>query len=186
MRYIANCFILVFVLGLGSMFCELATANIPENNGMSKSVDGITMVLAFKAEKIKKGINDLEIVLHDEKDQALGKANVRISAGFDDGIDMSNMVMPEPRFTVLTEGNEQGHYVGNADFTSAGKWNLKIRFTVQGQEKKTELNIVVVDNGPNWAVIGGFSAIITLIIIVAGITKHRSTRKEVSQLADRA
>ncbi len=186
MRYTRKWFILVFILGMSSTGFELAFASNSENhNGMNNSVDGISATLVFKADKIKKGINELEIVLHDEKDKALGKANVKISASIDDGIDMSNMVMPEPKFTVLKEGNEQGNYSGNIDFTSTGKWIVKILFTVKGQEKKTEFNVAVVETGSNRGVIGGFAGIITLIIVVAGITKHRSAKKEVPQSAAR-
>jgi hypothetical protein len=95
----------------------------------------------------------------------------------DDG-DMGGMKMDDskPKVIDFKAGHEKGEYTGNVHFSDKGKWKIKTEFMVQDKQKMIDFDVDVVDEGPNWFIIGGFSAVIAIIIISAGVTKKKNIK----------
>jgi len=86
------------------------------------------------------------------------------------------MAEDKPMMIALKEGSNKGEYSGMVDFKNKGKWIINATFDVQGQEKNIDLDFDVQSAGPNWLIIGGFSGVIVLIIVIAAINKKKSIK----------
>lgn len=143
---------------------------------IDKQVDGINASIMFNSEEVKTGNNDFTIMLKDKDNQPISNADVKVTVEMDGSMDMSSHDMGNSKTmsTQLKEGSEKGEYVGSANFTDKGTWNIKTMFTVNGQDKNTTFNIDVVSGGPNWLIVGGFSGVIVLIIVIAALKKKKA------------
>jgi len=145
---------------------------------IDKQVDGVKASLTFTNEKLKPGNNEFTISLLDKNGKPLSNANLKVTADMDRSMDMGNdgMSKDEPMMIDLKEGTQKGEYSGMVDFKNNGKWIINATFDVEGQEKNIDLNFDVQSAGPNWLIIGGFSGVIVLIIVVAAIRKKKSIK----------
>ncbi len=141
-----------------------------------KQVDSINASIMFNSEEVKTGNNDFTIMLKDKDNQPISNADVKVTVGMDGSMDMSSHDMGDSKTmsTELKEGSEKEEYVGSANFTDKGTWNVKTMFTANGQDKNTIFNVDVVSSGPNWFIIGGFLGAIVLIIVIAALKKKKA------------
>ncbi|APM38879.1 FixH family protein [Clostridium kluyveri] len=141
-----------------------------------KQVDGINASIMFNSEEVMTGSNDFTIMLKDENNQPISNADVKVTVEMDGSMDMSSHDMGDSKTmaTELKESSEKGEYMGSADFTNKGTWDVKTMFTVNGQDKNTTFNVDVVSSGPNWFIIGGFLGVIVLIIVIAALKKKKA------------
>lgn len=163
---------LVVVLSLQG----LTFASVGEN-GVEKEVDGLKVELAFMEGEAKSGNNEIMVKLHNEKDEPLADAKVKLTADMDrkpetHGMDMQKF---EPIVVELESSHEEGQYMGEINLSDSGEWIFKVSIITEGQEKNVDFDLDVVKGGPNWAVIGGFSGFIILIIIIAAVKKGKKT-----------
>lgn len=168
---------LVFTLILVLSFSTLAFAGTTGTQ-INKEVDGVKASLTFVSEKLKPGKNEFTISLLDKNGQPLTNANLKVTADMDRSTDMAGdgMEKDEPMMLDLKEGSHEGEYIGIADFKTKGKWIVTATLDLQGQEKTIEFDVNVESSGPNFLIIGGFSAVIVLIIVIAAVSKKRSIK----------
>lgn len=163
---------LLFVLS----FSTLAFADTTGTQ-INKEVDGIKASLNFPSEKLKAGSNEFTISLLDKNGQPLTDANLKVTADMDRStMGMDGMEKDEPMMIDLKSGSNKGEYSGMVDLKTKGKWIIKATFDVQGQEKNIDLDFNVQSAGPNFLIIGGFSGVIVLIIVIAAINKKKSIK----------
>jgi len=143
---------------------------------INKTVDGVKASLTFATEKLKPGNNEFTISLLDKSGKPLSNANLKATAAMDTSTDMGGMKEDKPMMIDLKESSKKGEYTGMVDFKSKGKWIIKSTFDVQGQTKNIDLDVNVQSAGPNFLIIGGFSAVIVLIIVVAALNKKKSIK----------
>ena len=167
-------FVLTTILVLS--FSTLAFASTTGTQ-INKQVDGVKASLTFANEKLKPGSNEFTISLLDKNNQPLTDANLKVTADMDRS-DMGGdgMEKDEPMMIDLKEGSKKGEYSGIVDFEKNGKWIIKANFDVQGQEKTIDLDFNVESAGPNFLIIGGFSGLVVLIIVIAAINKKKSIK----------
>lgn len=166
---------LVFTLILTLSFSTLAFA-ATTGTQINKTVNGVKASLTFINEKLKTGSNEFTISLADKSGKPLSNANLKATAAMDTSTDMGGMKEDKPMMISLKEGTKKGEYTGMVDFKSKGKWIIKSTFDVQGQTKTIDLGVNVQSAGPNFLIIGGFSAVIVLIIVVAALNKKKSIK----------
>ena len=154
----------------------LSTTTLADGGGtkIEKNVDGIKIDLILNGDTINIGSNTLIIKLYDKKGRPLEDANVKVTADMP-GNNMNNMNMnnSKPDTIDFKAGHEKGEYTGSLNFSDKGDWRIKANFTTGSQEKMADFDVKVVSSGPNWFVIGGFLAVVVLIIIIAGISKNK-------------
>ena len=63
-----------------------------------------------------------------------------------------------------------------ADLKTKGKWIMKATFNADGQEKNIDLDFNVQSTGPNWLIIGGFSVVIIVVLVIAALNKKKSIK----------
>lgn len=141
-----------------------------------KQVDGINASIMFNSEEVITGSNDFTIILKDKDNQPISNADVKVTVEMNSSMDMSSHDMENSKTMAaeLKESSEKGEYIGSANFTDKGTWNVKTVFTVNGQDKNTTFNVDVVSSGPNWFIIGGFLGAIILIIVIAALKKKKA------------
>ncbi|MBU3158351.1 FixH family protein [Clostridium frigoris] len=166
-------FALTVILTLS--FSTLAFASTTGTQ-INKTVDGVKASLTFATEKLKPGSNEFTISLLDKDGKPLPNANLKATASMDNSTDMGGMKEDKPMMIDLKEGSKKGEYTGMADLKSKGKWVIKSTFDVQGQAKTIDLDVDVQSAGPNLLIIGGFSGVIVLIIVIAAINKKKSNK----------
>ena len=168
---------LVFTSILVLSFSALAFAATTDTQ-INKEVDGVKASLTFANEKMKTGSNEFTISLLDKNNQPLTNANLKVTADMDRSTDMGGdgMEKDKPMMIDLKEGSKKGEYSGMVDLKTKGKWIIKAAFALQGQEKNIDLDFNVQSAGPNYLIIGGFSVVIVLVIVVAAISKKRSIK----------
>jgi len=151
-----------------------ATTGTPIN----KQVDGVKASLTFASDKLKPGSNEFTLSLLDKDGQPLTNANLKITADMDRSTDMGNdgMAKDKPMMIDLKETSTKGEYSGMADLKTKGKWIMKATFNADGQEKNIDLDFNVQSTGPNWLIIGGFSCVIVLIVVLAAFNKKKSIK----------
>lgn len=145
------------------------------DNGTEKKVDGISIELSFKNDKVKTGDSDIMITLHDDKEQPVKDAKVTATAEMDKNMDM-DMKDSKPVAIEFNNSDEQGQYMGTINFTDKGKWIIKTTINLNGQEKKVDFDVDVAGSGPNWGIIGGFLGIVAVILVVAAVKKKQSVK----------
>ena len=143
---------------------------------VNKTVDGVKSSLTFATEKLKPGSNEFTITLLDKNGKPLSNPNLKATASMDTSTDMGGMKEDKPMIIDLKRSSKKGEYTGMVDFKSKGKWIIKSTFDVQGQVKNIDFDVNVLSAGPNFLIIGGFSAVIVLIIVVAAINKKKSIK----------
>ena len=143
---------------------------------VNKTVDGVKASLTFATEKLKPGSNEFTISLLNKDGKPLPNANLKATVAMDTSTDMGGMTEDKPMMINLKEGSKKGEYTGMVDFKSKGKWVIKSTFDVQGQAKTIDLAVDVQGAGPNFLIIGGFSGVIVLIIVIAAINKKKSNK----------
>ncbi|MGE5628232.1 MAG: FixH family protein [Solirubrobacterales bacterium] len=163
---------LIFVLGLSTM---VLADEMNMDKGVEKKVDGISIAMSFKDNKAKTGDNEIMVTLNDSNGQPISNASVTASAVMDKNMDM-NMDKSKPVAIDFEKGDANGQYMGKVNFTDKGKWIVKVTADVQGQQKEMDFNADVVDAGPNMMIIGGFTGVIALIIVLAAIGKKKSVK----------
>ncbi|MGV8980649.1 FixH family protein [Clostridium sp.] len=168
---------LVFTLILALSFSTLAFASTTGTQ-INKTVDNVKTSLTFATEKLKPGSNEFTISLLDKSGDPLPNANLKVTADMDRSTDMAGdgMEKDKPMMIDLKEGSKNGEYKGMVDFKSKGKWIIKTTFDVQGQAKIIDLDVNVQSAGPNFLIIGGFSGLIVLIIVIAALNKKKSIK----------
>ncbi|MFL0197953.1 FixH family protein [Clostridium sp. WILCCON 0269] len=148
-----------------------------EGKEIDKQVDGINASIMFNSEKVKTGNNDFTIMLKDKNNQPISNAAVKVTVEMDKSMNMNmNMGDSKTMATELKESSEKGEYMGSANFTDKGTWNVQTMFTVNGKDENTTFSVDVVKPGPNWFVIGGFSGAIVLIIVIVTLRKKKTRR----------
>lgn len=145
------------------------------DKGIEKKLDGISAELSFKNGKAQTGNGDIMITLHDGNNKPISDAAVSATAEMDKNMDM-NMKDSKPISIEFKNGDDQGQYMGSVNFTDKGKWIVKAKIKVQGQEKNVDFDVDVASTGPNWGIIGGFLGIVALIIIIAAVKKKQSAK----------
>ena len=145
---------------------------------IDKQVDGVKASLTFASEKLKPGSNEFTISLLDKDGKPLTDANLKVTADMDRSTDMAGdgMAKDKPMMIDLKEGSTKGEYSGMADLKTKGKWIIKATFDVQGQEKTIDLDFNVQSAGPNFLIIGGFTCVIVLVIVIAALNKKKSIK----------
>ena len=166
---------LVFTLILALSFSTLAFASTTGTQ-INKTVDGVKASLTFMNEKLKPGSNEFTISILDKDGKPLPNSNLKVTAAMDKSTDMGSMTEDKPMMMDLKEGSKKGEYTGMMDFKSKGKWILKSTFDVQGQAKNVDFDVDVQSAGPNFLIIGGFSGVIILVIVIAAINKKKSIK----------
>jgi len=163
---------LVFILTFStSVFAE----SMDMGKGIEQKVDGISVELSFKDEKVKTGKEDIMITLHDSNDKAIEDATVTATAEMDKDMTM-DMKSSEPIAIELKSSDEKGQYMGTVNFTDKGKWIVDTTINVSGEKKNVKFEVDVVSGGPNWGIIGGFLGVIVLIIVVAAVKKKQAVK----------
>ena len=82
----------------------------------------------------------------------------------------------KPMMIDLKKGSTKGEYSGMADLKTKGKWIIKATFNASGQEKNIDLDFNVQSAGPNFLIIGGFTVVIVLVIVIAAFNKKKSIK----------
>lgn len=159
---------------------------------INKTVDGIKVTLTFATEKLKLGNNDFTISILDKNGKPLPNANLKVTSYKDDPNGTSSMTstsgssdmaaMPgmsgmkasDMPMIALKDGSKKGEYTGTVNFKSMGKWIVESTIDVQGQPRNINFNVNA--QSPNFLIIGGFTGIIVLIIVVAAISKKKSNK----------
>ena len=168
-------FLLTSILVLSfSTLAFAATTGTP----ITKQVDGVKASLTFVSEKLKPGSNEFTLSLIDKDGKPLKDANLKVTADMDRSIDMAGdgMAKDKPMMIDLKEGSTKGEYLGMADLKTKGKWIIKATFNVGGQEKNIDLDFNVQSAGPNFLIIGGFTGVIVLVIVIAALNKKKSIK----------
>jgi len=168
-------FVLTSILVLSfSILAFAATTGTP----ITKQVDGVKASLTFASEKLKLGSNEFTISLLDKNGVALPDANLKVTADMDRSTDMGDdgMSKDKPMMIDLKEGSTKGKYSGMADLKTKGKWIMKATFNAGGQEKNIDLDFTVESSAPNYLVIGGFSVVIILVLVIAALNKKKSNK----------
>jgi len=166
---------LVFTLVLALSFSTLAFASTTGTQ-INKEVNGLKASLTFANEKLNPGSNEFTISILDKNGKPLPNANLKITAAMDTSTDMGGMTEDKPMMIDLKEGSKKGEYTGVVDFKTKGKWIIKSTFDVQGQPKNINFNFDVQSAGPNFLIIGGFSVVIILVIVIAALNKKKSIK----------
>ena len=164
---------LILVLSF-STFAFASTTGIQIN----KEVNGVKASLNFASEKLKPGNNEFVISLLDKNNQPITNSNLKVTADMDRSTDMSGdgMTKNKPMMIDLKKSSKMGEYSGMTDLNAKGKWIIKATFDVQGREKTIDFDFNVQSAGSNFLIIGGFSGVVVLIILIAAISKKRSIK----------
>lgn len=162
---------------LVSSFSTLAFA-ATTGTQINKQVDGVKASLTFANEKLKPGKNEFTITLLDKNNQPLRESNLKVTADMDRSTDMGGdgMEKDKPMIIDLKQGSKKGEYSGMVDLKTKGKWIIKTTFDVSGQQKTIDLDFNVQSAGPSFLIIGGFSGVIILILVIAIISKKKSIK----------
>ena len=166
---------LVFTLILALSFSTLAFASTTGTQ-INKVVDGVKSSLTFATEKLKTGSNEFTISILNKNGAPLPNANLKATAVMNKSSDMGGMTEDKPMMIDLKEGSKKGEYTGMVDFKTKGKWIIKSTFDVKGQAKNADFDVDVQSAGPNFLIIGGFSGVIILVIVIAAINKKKSIK----------
>lgn len=142
---------------------------------MDKKVDGINASIVFNNKAVKPGDNQYTIILNDKDNKPISNAMVSTTVKMATSMDMSGQDMNKSKamMTTLNESNVKGQYIGSANFTDKGKWNIKTKFTSNGKTESATFDVDVVSAGPNLLVIGGFLGVIVLVVIVVAVKKKK-------------
>ena len=145
---------------------------------VNKQVDGVKASLTFASEKLKPGSNEFTISLLDKDGTPLTDANLKVTADMDRSTDMGGdgMTKDKPMMIDLKEGSTKGEYSGMADLKTKGKWIINATFNAGGQQKTIDLDFTVQSAGPNFLIIGGFTCVIVLVIVIAALNKKKSIK----------
>lgn len=146
----------------------------------NKVVDGVKASLTFKNEKLKPGKNEFTFSLLDKNEKPLTNANLKITVAMDNSTDMKGMsgmtAENTPMIIALKKGSKKGEYTGMIDFKSTGKWIVTSTFGLQENAKNVDFNANVQKSGPNFLIIGVFSGVVVLILVIAAINKKKSIK----------
>ena len=159
---------------------------------INKTVDGIKATLNFPTKKLKLGNNDFTITILDKNGKPLPNANLKVTAYKDDPNGTSSMTntsgsndmaampgmsgMSASDMTIISlkSSSIKDKYTGMVNLKSTGKWIVESTINVQGQEKTIDFNINV--QTPNFLIIGIFSGVVVLILVIAAINKKKSIK----------
>lgn len=165
-------------LSLALSFSTIAFASESETQ-IVKEVDGVKATLTFNSEELVQGSNEFTITLMDTNGEALPITNLKVTADMDRSTEMDDMNKDEPMMIEIKEGITNVEYTGMVDFEDNGEWIMNATFDLDGQEKSVDFDFhveSVKSEGPSWLIIGGFSGVIVLIIVIAAINKKKSIK----------
>lgn len=157
-------------------------------NGLEKEVDGYKVELVFTEGKAQTGDNKLKIELHDAQGRPVGSAKITVAAEMNiaaskdtassikkDTHGSSTQSRERVKAVQLKAGHETGEYVGQVKFHDAGKWNVKVTFVVQQQQKSaTFLVDIMKADVSKWYVIWGFLGVNVAVFIAAAVTRKKA------------
>jgi hypothetical protein len=170
-----------------------ALADPGSPHGEKQEVGGITVELAFAAEPLKSGRNEIIVRLEDSTHQPVQNTQVIVTlaahadaAGDDHAptkkdshADESDGHTDEPKEYKLKAGHAPGEYEGKLSFPTAGEWEVHVRFTVNGQEREAVFPVDVLPGGKPWLLLGSFFGLNTAIIVTAAFLRANKS-KEIS------
>lgn len=145
---------------------------------ISKDVEGGKANLTFTTEKLKTGSNEFTLSILDSNGEAIPVTNLQVTADMDRSTDMGNdgMEKDAPMMIDLKDGSQKGEYTGMVDLKNHGKWIMNATFDLNGQTQSVDFDFTIPSADPSWLIIGGFSAVIVIIILIAAIGKKKSIK----------
>ena len=111
------------------------------------------------------------------KDDPNGTSSMTNTSGSNDMAampGMSGMSASDMTIISLKSSSIKDKYTGMVNLKSTGKWIVESTINVQGQEKTIDFNINV--QTPNFLIIGIFSGVVVLILVIAAINKKKSIK----------
>jgi len=170
---------------IGSFLFLMATVNRPAKANetvIEKQVNEYKVALSFMSPTVKTGPNEIMVRLRDAQDKPVENVKITLTADMDRGASMAghDMEMRKPIVLELTPAHEQnkmGDYMGRIDFKDKGKWMIAVAFEAGGKSNQADFEVQVASAGPNWFMIGGFLALIALVILIAGIAKRKRNKR---------
>jgi uncharacterized integral membrane protein len=175
---------------LGVVFFLLLTLALAQNvkantTVMTKQVNEYKVELSFMSPTIKTGANEIMVRIKDAQDKPIENVKITLTADMDRGASMAGhgMEMQKPIKLELQPAHEMekmGDYMARIEFSDKGQWLITVAFDAGAKNNQADFEVQVASAGPNWFLIGGFLALIVLVILIAGIAK-RKRNKNVSK-----
>ena len=174
----------VGLLFIGSFLFLMATVNRPvkaNETVIEKQVNEYKVALSFMSPTVKTGPNEIMVRLRDAQDKPMENTKIILTVDMDRGTSMAghDMEMRKPIVLELAPAhaqNKMGDYMGRIDFKDKGKWMIAATFDAGGKSNQVDFEVNVASAGPNWFIIGGFLALIVLVILIAGIAKRKRNK----------
>jgi len=160
----------IFILSIPTLAIA-ATADTP----ITKDADGVKATLTFTEDTLKKTGNEFTISLLDQNGKPLTNANLKVTANMDQTSGMSGM-NDKAMMIDLKDGSQTGEYTGMVNLKNNGKWIIEATFNDENQQKTVNFDFEVHNTSINWMQIGGFAAVIIIVIGTAAIFKIKSKK----------
>ena len=165
------------------LILPLTAAQSVKTNEMviAKQINEYKVVLSFMSPTVKTGPNEIMVRLRDAQDKPVENVKITLTADMDRGASMAGHGMEMQKQIVLElqpahEMEKMGDYMARIEFSDKGKWLLHAVFDVGGKNNQVDFEVQVSSAGPNGLLIGGFLALIVLVILIAGIAKRKRNK----------
>jgi hypothetical protein len=150
------------------------------DNGITKTVDGLSLELVVGSGAPRTGSNAVRLEVRDGQSQPVAGAAVVLTVAMDTKASMSMDMDKEKPKTVRLEESTQtpGSYRGNVDLGYSGAWTVSMELKRGDATTMTDFALNVASAGPNWAIIGAFGGIVIVLIIAAAVLRSRKGKAQ--------
>ncbi|HUX41627.1 MAG TPA: hypothetical protein VMV83_10725 [Rectinemataceae bacterium] len=156
--------------------------------GNASDLGPFTATISFMEGTAKTGGATLMVKLADAMGAPVDGATLTATATMDKSMAMDSKTMDEAKPIQVgleknSEAGKQGEYMAKVDFPYDGKWTVEVRAARGTDSGTANFGVEVAKAGPNLAVVGGFLALIALVILAAGVAKTRRSKRPAATAA---
>lgn len=151
--------------------------------GQVKEVNGYQIELAFMANPVVVGKNQIMIRLKDSAMTPVDGAMVKTSAKMDESMKMDSSAMSNQKAIMLDlmknpDATKKGEYMADIQFPYDGKWIVDASVQVGSATLPATFVVEVGKSGPNMIIVGAFIALIALVMVIAAVNKARGKKEK--------
>ena len=172
--------ILIAKMLLATVLGTFATEDI---KGQVKEVNGYRIELAFMANPVVVGKNQIMVRLEDSTMTPIDGAMIKTSAKMDESMKMDSSAMSNQKAIVLDlmknpDATKKGEYMADMQFPYDGKWIVDASVQVGSATLPATFVVEVGKSGPNMIIVGAFIALIALVMVIAAVNKARGKKEK--------
>lgn len=180
------------IAAIAALTLALGAANLGAQEmgatGQASDLGPFKATLSFMEGRAKTGGATLMVKLVDAMGSPVDGASLAATATMDKSMAMDSKTMDEAKPIQVGlekngEAGKQGEYMAKIDFPYEGKWTIEVRAARGTDSGKAGFGVEVAKAGPNLAVVGGFLAMIALVILAAGVARARRSKRPAATAA---